>query len=522
MPNSEATLNRNKCTNNCLVCPVCSTGLQYEPKEGGAEGDLSLSCSFCQWHSSSVELSGTKAAILQAVKDRQAGESDKQLAELMKFEQQRAKEESQKKELAKQSKSQAFYRKGGRFSKFNFAKAPQMTNRGKTLENLRDRQNKRYNEARHEWVDETCAREYIAPTITAADMVSGAAKDAGLEAALAIKDFSQVSTLGQRYLDLGQQGAATAELWPSFTNLVAKRSKRCRECQHNLIKPELNPTSIKFKMQLFASQHVPTLKIATVPELLVGEQADVVLCISNPLDQPLTITVGVLDEVAAAAAAKVAAAAEKEQGKGAEAEAGAGAAAEGESTATATAGDGADGGAAATASDGEGGAASKGKETDAAVKPDAAAAAAGAGEKETEKAKGKDASPKPLSPVCSTVSKQNQLVGTADVVVPGEDLIVAEHDPVQDYGMNDAAESKYTDNPDIVVKRSGNSLYFKLPVTPKQAGEVGVALTLTYSYSATMPGLSRSAEKTPGKVTHAVVLPTYTILGNARDTDEEL
>ena len=35
MPNSEATLNRNKCTNNCLVCPVCSTGLQYEPKEGG-------------------------------------------------------------------------------------------------------------------------------------------------------------------------------------------------------------------------------------------------------------------------------------------------------------------------------------------------------------------------------------------------------------------------------------------------------------------------------------------------------
>ena len=47
-----------------------------------------------------------------------------------------------------------------------------MTNRGKTLENLRDRQNKRYNEARHEWVDETCAREYIAPTITAADMVS--------------------------------------------------------------------------------------------------------------------------------------------------------------------------------------------------------------------------------------------------------------------------------------------------------------------------------------------------------------
>ena len=357
------------------------------------------------------------------------------------------------------------------------------------------------------WIQqESSARNYIAPTISAADMVSGAVKDDALEAALAVKDFAQVSTLDQRFLDLGQQGAATDQLWPAFTNLVAKRSKRCRECQHNLIKPELNPTSIKFKMQLFASQHVPTLKIASVPELLVGEQAEVVLYISNPLDQPLTIAVAVLDEVAAAAAAKAAAAA---------ATAAAAAAAAG-STAENDGEGGAEKGAEemeVTTDGGDGAAAGEAKDADAKAK-------APAGEKAKDSAA--TGAAKPLSAVCSTVSKQNQLSSTAVVVVPSEDLVVAEHDPVQDYGMNEGSESKYTDNPDIVVKRSGNSLYFKLPVTPTEAGEVGVALSLSYTYSATMPGLSRSAEKTPGKVTHSVVLPTYTVLGTARDTEEEL
>jgi hypothetical protein len=43
-----------------------------------------------------------------------------------------------------------------------------------------------------------------------------------------------------------------SELRPIPKGLVAKRSKRCKQCEHNLVKPELSPTSIKFKMQLFA------------------------------------------------------------------------------------------------------------------------------------------------------------------------------------------------------------------------------------------------------------------------------
>ena len=66
---------------------------------------------------------------------------------------------------------------------------------------------------RHEWVEETSEREYVSPTINAADIASGAVKDDALAAALAVQDFSEVSTLQQRFIDLGQQGAATTELW---------------------------------------------------------------------------------------------------------------------------------------------------------------------------------------------------------------------------------------------------------------------------------------------------------------------
>jgi hypothetical protein len=364
-----------------------------------------------------------------------------------------------------------------------------MTSRTKTLENLRDRQNKRYNEARNEWVEGTSEREYVAPTVSASVLVGGE-EDEALAAALGIKSVSEVASLDQRFLELGQQGTATADLWPAFTNLVAKRSKRCRECQHNLIKPELNPNSIKFKMQLFASQHVPTLRIATVPELLVGEPAEVVLCLVNPLDHPLTITITPLDEAAAAAAAKAAAK---------EAAATAVAAVvpavetvtEGEATSTPD----------APAADVEkpAGAAATDEEGSAPPKAEGESAADGAAKPSMADVVGAAVSAaaptasKPLNPLNSIVSKQNVLGSNAELTPPPEPLVVAEHDPVQEYGMNEAAESKYTDDPDVIVKRLGNTLYFKMMVTPKQPGVVTAALALSYTYSATVPGLSRAA-----------------------------
>ena len=55
--------------------------------------------------------------------------------------------------------------------------------------------------------------------------------------------------------------------WSRHKHLMIKRSQRCRRCEHNLSKPEYNPTSIKFKIQLAAYYHVPEIVIYKVPLL---------------------------------------------------------------------------------------------------------------------------------------------------------------------------------------------------------------------------------------------------------------
>lgn len=74
-----------------------------------------------------------------------------------------------------------------------------------------------------------------------------------VDALMAITEIGQVASLHQRFKNLAVQPTQYAEIWPVPKRLLAKRSKRCRECQHNLIKSELNPTSIRFKMHLVAS-----------------------------------------------------------------------------------------------------------------------------------------------------------------------------------------------------------------------------------------------------------------------------
>jgi len=60
------------------------------------------------------------------------------------------------------------------------------------------------------------------------------------------------ASITQRFHDISCQPQFGSEAWPTLSRLVAKRSKRSRVSQHNLIKPEMNPSSVKFKMQLFA------------------------------------------------------------------------------------------------------------------------------------------------------------------------------------------------------------------------------------------------------------------------------
>jgi dynactin 4 len=56
----------------------------------------------------------------------------------------------------------------------------------------------------------------------------------------------------QRLAAAEWQPVQTARLQPLAKLLSVKRSQRCRACDHNLTKPEYNPGSIKFKIELLA------------------------------------------------------------------------------------------------------------------------------------------------------------------------------------------------------------------------------------------------------------------------------
>nr|CAD7425528.1 unnamed protein product [Timema monikensis] len=65
-------------------------------------------------------------------------------------------------------------------------------------------------------------------------------------------DISKVTTLPQRLSQPDFQPLLTQGLLPVHKQFLIKRSQRCRVCEHNVSKPEYNPSSTKFKIQLFA------------------------------------------------------------------------------------------------------------------------------------------------------------------------------------------------------------------------------------------------------------------------------
>jgi dynactin-4 len=58
----------------------------------------------------------------------------------------------------------------------------------------------------------------------------------------------------------------------------------CGRCEHNLSKPEYNPTSIKFKIQLAAYYHVPEIVIHRVGNLAQGITSQFVIKVPHFLE----------------------------------------------------------------------------------------------------------------------------------------------------------------------------------------------------------------------------------------------
>jgi dynactin 4 len=100
-----------------------------------------------------------------------------------------------------------------------------------------------------------------------------------------------VTTIKQRLAQPANQPETVKHLYPQRKNLSVKRSLRCRHCEHNVIKPEYNPSSIKYRIQLFASYHVPEVRFVKSEPLKAGMTSAITLKIINPTINDMTITI---------------------------------------------------------------------------------------------------------------------------------------------------------------------------------------------------------------------------------------
>lgn len=104
-------------------------------------------------------------------------------------------------------------------------------------------------------------------------------------------NLKNVTTLKQRLGQPSGQPHTVNNLFPQHKSLSIKRSLRCRQCEHNVIKPEYNPGSVKYRIQLFASNHVPEVRLIKTDSLLPNVNASFVLKITNPTIHDMTISI---------------------------------------------------------------------------------------------------------------------------------------------------------------------------------------------------------------------------------------
>lgn len=103
-------------------------------------------------------------------------------------------------------------------------------------------------------------------------------------------DFTKIVPLAKRLDQPEHQPTEVCQYFPKRTSMFIKRSLRCKQCEHNVIKPEYHPSSIKFKIQLVAIHFVPEIRMHDVPQLQSGVRAKITLVAINRTDHVTNIT----------------------------------------------------------------------------------------------------------------------------------------------------------------------------------------------------------------------------------------
>lgn len=77
-----------------------------------------------------------------------------------------------------------------------------------------------------------------------------------------VEDLDGVAGRDARWASSWRQSIRARDLRPTRVHLQSKKTKRCMDCKHILIKPEQKAQSVRFKIKLLAATYIPTVEIS--------------------------------------------------------------------------------------------------------------------------------------------------------------------------------------------------------------------------------------------------------------------
>uniref|UniRef100_H3BB34 Dynactin subunit 4 n=1 Tax=Latimeria chalumnae TaxID=7897 RepID=H3BB34_LATCH len=290
MPSAEAKLKKNRCA-NCFDCPCCMHTLSTratnipaplpdDPAKTTMKKAYYLACGFCRWTSRDVGMADKSVA--SGGWQEPENPHTQRINKLIEYYQQlaqREKFERDRKKLARAVEYMSMalsqhtihvvdkYGLGTRLQRQRSG-APISTLAGLSLKEGEDHKEIKVEPAQAVEEVEPLPEDYYTRPI----------------------NLPEVTTLRQRLLQPDFQPTGASQLHPRHKHLLIKRSLRCRKCEHNLSKPEFNPTSIKFKIQMVAVNYIPEVRIMSIPNLRYQKESQVLLTLTNPVENIIHVT----------------------------------------------------------------------------------------------------------------------------------------------------------------------------------------------------------------------------------------
>ncbi|XP_031573185.1 dynactin subunit 4-like [Actinia tenebrosa] len=287
MPSAEAKLKKNRCA-NCFDCPSCGNTLSTRatavaiPSEDKktppqAKKVYYLACGFCRWSSRDVNMEDRTVA--SGGWPDPENPSAKRIGTLVDFYRQLAQKEKVEREKKKLSKRRNY---------MHLAFTPKKKKDRLGMSSLSRRKSSLSYLTAH--LGKGKEMEDVEIVLKEPSKATEDVETLPEEFYTLPLFLERVPHISQRLANPDLQPTGIKSLHTRHKHLLAKRSQRCRECEHNLSKPEFNPSSIKFKIQLGSAYYVPRLRIAQVPSLFYNQEAQITLSMTNPVESIVKVT----------------------------------------------------------------------------------------------------------------------------------------------------------------------------------------------------------------------------------------